>query len=88
VTSPVEVAEKEEEHEEAPESVSNKAVAYRPAEGESMPSYLLGVVLLAAIAGASARWRPRRGRRHAMPATVTVSVSQRNLEDMSRRRGR
>ena len=30
VTSPVEAVEKEEEHEEAPESVSNQAVAYHP----------------------------------------------------------
>ncbi|MGP0101082.1 MAG: hypothetical protein ACLPUT_05595 [Solirubrobacteraceae bacterium] len=87
VTSPVEAAEKEEEQEQAPESVSNQAVAYRSAESESLPPYLLGVVLLAAIAGASARRRPRRGRRQ-VPATVTTSLLQRRLGDMSRRRGR
>ena len=60
VTSPVEVVEEEEEQEEAPESVSNQAVAYRsPEGGDSLVPYLLGAVLLAALAGASAR-RPRR----------------------------
>jgi hypothetical protein len=87
VTSPVEVAEKEEEQEEAPESVSNQAVAYRPAEGESLPPYLLGLVVLAALAGASVRRRPR-GRTRRAPATVSVSPRQPRLEDMSNRRGR
>jgi hypothetical protein len=72
VTSPIEVAEKEEEHEEATESVSNQAVAYRSAEHEPLPEYLLGVIVLAALAGASVRRRPRREVRLA-PATVSAA---------------
>jgi hypothetical protein len=80
VTSPIEVAEKEEEQEEATESVSNQAVAYRASEQEPAPEYLLGVILLAALAGA-AILRPRRGRRElrVAPATVTSSRRQRKL---------
>jgi hypothetical protein len=87
VTSPVEVAEKEEEYEEAPESVSNQAVAYRAHEDETLPYYLLGLVVLAALAGASIRARPRRGRRHApvAPATVSTMRAQRRAERVSRR---
>ncbi len=69
VTSPVEVAEHEEESEEAPESVSNKAVAYRREEHEPNPAYILGVILLAALAGASAR-RSRRGPREVRLAEI------------------
>jgi hypothetical protein len=78
VTSPVEVAEKEEEQEEAPESVSNKAVAYHPAEHEPAPEYILGVILLAAFAGASIR-RPRRNARvsRIAPATLSAQRAQR-----------
>jgi hypothetical protein len=79
VTSPIEVAEKEEEHEEAPESVSNKAVAYLAPEHEPAPGYILGIVILAAFAGATARRRPRRGRRelHVAPATLNTMRDQR-----------
>ncbi len=63
VTSPIEVAEKQEEEEEATESVSNQAVVYRPSEGTPSPAYLLGLVALAAFAGVSVRRRPRRGLR-------------------------
>ena len=74
VTSPVEVAQEEEESEEAPESVSNKAVAYRSAEHEPAPYYILGIVLLyAAFAGASVA-RPRRSRRDPRVAPATVST--------------
>ncbi len=86
VTSPVEVVEEEEEQEEAPESVSNKAVAYRsPEGGDSLVPYLLGAVLLAALAGASVR-RPRRrhGQGGVAPATVSTARTQRRLGDMSR----
>ncbi|HYM55813.1 MAG TPA: hypothetical protein VES97_10650, partial [Solirubrobacteraceae bacterium] len=63
VTTPVEAPEKQEEKEEATESVSNQAVAYRAPEHEPSPVYVLGIVVLAAFAGASARRGPGRGRR-------------------------
>jgi hypothetical protein len=81
VTSPVEVAEHEEEEEEATESVSNQAVAYRAHEQEPSPAFLLGIVLLAALAGASIRRRPRRGGRElrVSPATLTTIEAQRRM---------
>ena len=87
VTSPVEAAQKEEEQEEATESVSNQAVAYRAPEHEPSPAYGLGIVLLAAFAGASVRKRMRGGRRElrVAPATLSTMRAQRR---MSPRRGR
>jgi hypothetical protein len=88
VTSPVEAAQREEESEAAPESVSNEAVAYRAPEHEPSPAYILGIVILAAFAGATvARRRPRRGERRVQiaPATISTMRSQRR---MSTRRGR
>jgi hypothetical protein len=73
VTSPIEVAEHEEEREEATESVSNQAVAYHAPEHEPVSPYILGIVVLAAFAGASARRRPRRGRREIRVAPATIS---------------
>jgi hypothetical protein len=87
VTTPVEAPEKQEEQEEAPESVSNKAVAYRASEENPAPEYLLGIVLLAAFAGAATRRRPRRGRRElrVAPATVSSLHSQRRASPPRRR---
>jgi hypothetical protein len=87
VTSPVEAAEREEESEAAPESVSNEAVAYRAPEHEPTPIYILGLVTLAAFAGASIRRRPRRGGREVRiaPATISAMRTQRRLAP---RRGR
>lgn len=87
VTSPIEVAEREDEEESATEQASNLAVAYRAGEDEPASVYLLGVLLLAALAGASIR-RPRRGRRPARvaPATVSSARTQRRLSEWSRRR--
>ena len=88
VTSPVEAAQKEEEEEEAPDTVSNKALAYSVPEHEPSPVYILGVVLLAAFAGASvARRRPRRGRREVRvaPATLSGMRSQRRMSSERRR---
>ena len=81
VTSPVEAAQREEEEEAAPESVDAAASAYHPSEHEPPPTYLLGVVVLAAFAGASLRGRggPRRDIRVA-PATITANNSQRRWE--------
>jgi hypothetical protein len=85
VTSPVEVAQEEEEEEEAPESVSNQAVAYRSAEHEPAPEYILGLIVLAALAGAAIR-RPRRDGRTARvaPATLSAMRAQRRAADQSR----
>lgn len=84
VTSPVEVAEHEEEDEHATESVSNQAVAYRRSEDEPAPLYVLGIVLLAAFAGAAGarRRRPARRNREIRVAAATVSTarSQRRWE--------
>jgi hypothetical protein len=79
VTSPIEVAEREEEQEEATESVRNAAAAYHAPEHEPSPAYLLGLVLLAAFAGASIRRRPRAGKRdvRVAPATISTMRSQR-----------
>jgi hypothetical protein len=74
VTSPVEVAEKEEEQEEAPESVSNKAVAYRSADHEPSPVYILGLIALAAFAGAAISRPLRPGRRGVRVAPATLST--------------
>ena len=88
VTSPVEAAQKEEEQEEATESVSNQAAAYRSDEHDPTPVYLLGIVVLAAFAGACGFRRPGRGRREVRvaPATVSSSRRQRRLGDLTRRR--
>ena len=87
VTSPVEVAEKEEEVEEAPDSVSNQAVAYRAEEHEPTPLYVLGIVALAALAGVGIRRRPRggRGAQAIAPATVNTARAQRRLGRGQRR---
>ena len=88
VTSPIEVAEHEDEEESATESVSNQALAYRAPEHEPAPAYILGIVLLAAFAGASvARRRPRRGRRelHVAPATLSSMRAQRRMDAKRRR---
>ncbi len=82
VTSPVEAAQKEEEQEEATESVSNQAVAYSSSEHEPAPLYLIGVIVLAAFAGATIR-RPRsRGGRcevRVAPVTLTGARAQRAM---------
>jgi hypothetical protein len=86
VTSPVEAAQREEEEEEATESASNQAVAYRTGEHEPSPAYVLGIVLLAAFAGASIRRRPRRDRRElrVAPATLAGARAQRRMAARSR----
>ena len=86
VTSPIEVAEREDEEESATEQASNLAVAYNPGEDEPASVYLLGVLLLAALAGASIR-RPRRGRRGARAAHAAIGSArgQRRLSGRWRR---
>ena len=76
VTSPVEVAEHEEDSEEATESVSNQAVAYRASEHDPAPAYIIGIVVLAALAGAGAR-RPRRSRREQRLAHAAIHTERR-----------
>jgi hypothetical protein len=84
VTSPVEAPQREEEDEVAPESVSNEAVAYSAHEHEPSPAYLLGVIVLAAFAGASIRRRPRR-RRGAQIAPATLSSMRSQRQNVPRR---
>jgi hypothetical protein len=86
VTSPVQAAQREEEEEEATESVGNQAMAYRSSEHEPSSLFVLGIVVLAAFAGASIR-RPGRGRREVRvaPATLSTIRMQRRLTP---RRGR
>ena len=82
VSEPVEAPEKEEEPESATESVSNQAVAYREGEHDPSPVYLIGVLVLAAFAGASIRRRPRGGARgdvQVAPATISSARSQRRI---------
>jgi len=90
-TSPVSqpVAQNEEEEEEATESVGNQAVAYRPEENEPQSLFVIGLIVLAALAGTgAARGRGRRGRRHARiaPATITAQRRQAAEERALRRR--
>lgn len=85
VTSPVEAPEREEEEEGATESVSNQAVAYRSHEHDPAPAYILGIIALAAFAGASARRRPRRDRREIRLAQATVSSRQIQRRSSGRR---
>ncbi len=81
VTSPVEAAQKEEEEEEATESVSNQAVAYRAHEHEPDSAYVLGLLVLAAFAGASIGRRSRRRgtKLRVAPATVSGARAQRRM---------
>jgi hypothetical protein len=80
-TSAVEAVEREEEQEEAPESASVQASAYYQAEQEPAPAYLLGLIVLAALGGATIRPRLRRRRREVRvaPATITAIRSQRRM---------
>ena len=86
VTSPVEAPQKEEEEEEATESVSNQAVAYRAPEHEIPPVYVLGVIVLAAFAGASIRRRPRGrgGESRVALATLNTTRAQRRMSARDR----
>jgi hypothetical protein len=79
VTSPVEAPEKEEEQEAAPETSRADATAYVPTEHEPDAAYLLGLLVLAAFAGAGVRRRPRGGRKpiKVAPATINTIRSQR-----------
>jgi hypothetical protein len=88
VTSPVEAAQREEEHEEATESVSAQAVAYQQAEQEPASAYLLGLIALAALAGATIRRRTRKDRREVRvaPATISTARSQRRMSRQGRHR--
>ena len=85
-TSAVEAVQTEEDEEEAPESVSNKAVAYDPGEHAPSPAFILGLVVLAAFAGASARRRPRRGPRELRIAPSTVGSRRPETRLFRRRR--
>ncbi len=87
VTSTEVAAEREREEEEATEAVGNQALAYSAPEHEPSPVFVLGVVVLAAFAGASVRRRPRRGRRslRAAPVTLSTARAQRRMARGGRR---
>lgn len=89
VNSPVEAAEREEESEHATESARASATAYSVAEHEPLAPYLIGLIVIAAAAGASLA-RHRRGRDQVHPARATVSaLSTRRLgEPEARSRSR
>jgi hypothetical protein len=86
VTSPVEAPQREEEEEEATESARADAVAYRQTDQEPFVGYLLGVIVLAAFAGAATRGRPRRGRGEVRVAPATLSA-MRGQQRLGRRSG-
>jgi hypothetical protein len=90
VSSPVEAPQREEDHEEAIESARADAVAYNSSEHEPLPAYLIGMLVLAALAGASTRGRIRRGRSAARvaPATISTIRTQRRMSDEAHRRRR
>jgi hypothetical protein len=83
VTQPVEAPEKEEEQEAAPESVSNEARAYVAHEHEPAPAFILGMVVLAAFAGAGVKRRIGRRRREIRLAHATINTTraQRRMYD-------
>ena len=89
-TSAVEAVQREEQEESAPESVGNQATAYHETEHEPVPPYLLGVVVLAAFAGASMRKRTRGRDRlvRVAPATISSSRAQRRMSARDGRWGR
>ena len=86
MSEPVEAPEKEEEPESATESVSNQAVAYREGEHDPSPVYLIGVLVLAAFAGASIRRRPRSGSRRDVPGCTGDDLKR--PQPAPQRRGR
>jgi hypothetical protein len=90
VTSPVEAPQREEDKEEATESARANASAYSVPEQEPVAPYLLGLIVLAAFAGAVGSRRIRGGRRavRVAPATLSTIRSQRSLGDAARRSDR
>jgi hypothetical protein len=88
VTSPANAPEREEEEEGATESVSNQALAYHNTEHEPAPAFIIGLLVLAALAGVGARRRPRRSARElrVAPATISSMRTERRLSSASRRR--
>ena len=78
----------EEEDEEAVEHSRANAVAYDREEHEPVALYVMGLVLIAALAGASLRGRPRVGRREVRIAPATVSTRQRERRLERELRGR
>jgi hypothetical protein len=88
VTSPIEVGQTEDEDEHATEESSASAVAYTAHDEGLMPAAILGLVVLAAFAGASLPRRRRHGRRDAALAYATTRVERRQIRLAERRRRR
>jgi hypothetical protein len=80
VNSPVEAAQREEESEEAIESARANAAAFSAPEQEPAAPYLLGLLVLAAFAGATVGRRRRGGRapQRVAPATLSALRNQRS----------
>jgi MYXO-CTERM domain-containing protein len=76
ITSPIEVGQTEDEDEHATEQSSANAVAYRAPDEGAMPAAILGLVLLAAFAGATVLRRRRPGRHDAALAYATLRVER------------
>lgn len=75
VTQPV--AQNEEEEEEATESVSNQATAYRESEFEPPSALIIGLLLIAALAGVGGVRGRRRRRGEPRVAVATISAMRR-----------
>ncbi len=88
VTSPIEVGQTEDEDEHATEESSASAVAYTAHDEGLMPEAILGLVVLAAFAGASLPRRRRHGRRDAALAYATTRVERRQIRLAERRHRR
>jgi hypothetical protein len=86
VTSPIEVAQTEDEDEQATEQSSINAVAYRAHDEGLMPVAILGLLILAAFAGVSMPRRRRLGRRDAALAHATVRIDRQQGRYVERRR--
>jgi hypothetical protein len=86
VTSPIEVGQTEDEDEHATEQSSASATAYRAPDEGTMPVEILGLVLLAAFAGATVLRRRRPGRHDAALAYATLHVDRRRRGAAARRR--
>jgi len=86
VTSPIEVAQTEDEDEHATEESSANAVAYRAPDESVMAPAILGLLVLAAFAGVTLPRRRRPSRREQALAYATARVDRQQGRYAERRR--